>query len=406
MYGLIGEKLSHSFSKEIHENLFGYEYNLIEIKPEKLDEFMINRPFKAINVTIPYKQAVIKHLDFIDPLAEKIGAVNTVVNKDGKLYGYNTDAFGLSENLKLNDIDLKDKTVLILGSGGTSLTAKTVAENEGAKKIYRTSREEKDGCVKLENVDFKEIEVIINTTPVGMYPNIHSSPIDPHKFENLYAVVDAVYNPINPLLTVLAKNKNIKSAGGLYMLVSQAVKAGEYFTGKVTTAQEIYKKILKQKQNIVLVGMPSSGKTTLGKKIAKDLGRDFFDTDEIIKEKTQREIADIITKDGEKAFRDMETQTIKELAVKQGVVISTGGGAVLREENINALKQNGFVVFVNRPLEKLTPTPDRPLSSDIDALKKRFAERKPIYKKVCDCEIINDSDVKTALTRIREAFLK
>lgn len=409
MYGLIGEKLSHSFSKEIHQNLFGYEYNLIEVAREKLDEFMTNRNFKAVNVTIPYKQEVIKHLYFIDELAQKIGAVNTVVNCQGKLYGYNTDAFGLLENLKANEIDVKDKTVLILGSGGTSLTAKAVCESLSAKEIYRTSREKKDGCVNLNDVDFNEIEVIINTTPVGMYPNVNDTPVDLDNFQKLEAVVDAVYNPINTLLVTKAREKNLKYAGGLYMLVCQAVKAGEYFTGKKVSeekAVEIYKKILKEKQNIVLIGMPSSGKSTFGKILSKDLARPLFDTDKMIAQKAGKPIPEIFSQSGEKVFRDLETEVIFALSKEQGKIISTGGGAVLRQENVEALKQNGFLVFIDRPLENLTPTCDRPLSSDLDALKKRFEERYPIYNKVCDSKIKNEGNVNEVATLIKEAFLK
>ncbi len=411
MYGLIGEKLGHSFSKQIHESLFDYEYKIIEIPKDKLDEFMTKREFKAINVTIPYKQAVMKHLGYIDLLAEKVGAVNTIVNRDGELYGYNTDVFGMSECLRVNGVDLKGKKVLILGSGGTSLTAKGVCEILGAKKYLRTSRSAKDGCVTLETAarEMSDAQIIINTTPLGMYPNLGEMPVDLNDFPQLEAVMDAVYNPLSTMLVTQAKARGINAFGGLYMLVAQAVKAGEYFTGKIVGEKKtnsVYKEILLSKRNLVLVGMPSCGKSTIGEYIAESLDMEFIDTDELIVAREKKAISDIFAQLGESGFREIEAEVIRDISSKQGVVISTGGGAVLKCENVLNLKQNGKIVFIDRPLELLTPTSDRPLSSDVAALKKRYEERVPIYNGVCDARVINDGDIIEAICAARQEFFK
>ena len=411
MYGLIGEKLGHSFSKEIHESLFGYDYSLIEIDKNSLDAFLKKRDFSAVNVTIPYKQAVIPYLSYIDPLAEKIGAVNTVVNREGKLYGYNTDAFGLSENLRVHGVCVKNKKVLILGSGGTSLTAKAVCEDLGASEILRTSRSQKDGCVSYEQAKslMPDAQIIINTTPLGMYPNLGGMGADIDDFPKLEAVADSVYNPLCPLLTVKAKERGINAFGGLYMLVAQAVKAGEYFCGKKISEDKtssLFEKIFKDKQNIVLIGMPSCGKTTFGKMLSEEFDREFIDTDEAIVSREKKAISDIFAQVGESGFRDIESEVIKEVSKRQGVIISTGGGAVLREQNVQFLKQNGFLVYIERPLKDLTPTADRPLSLDFEALKKRYTEREPIYSRVCDVKIKNDREISTVAADIKEAFLR
>ncbi len=411
MYGLIGEKLGHSFSKEIHESLFGYDYNLIELDKTQLDAFLKKREFCAVNVTIPYKQAVIPYLSYIDPLAEKIGAVNTIVNRGGKLYGYNTDAFGLSENLRVHKVCVKNKKVLILGSGGTSLTAKAVCESLGADEILRTSRSEKDGCVTYEQAKrlMSDAQIIINTTPLGMYPNLGGMGADIDDFLSLEAVADAVYNPLCPLLTVKAKERGITAFGGLYMLVAQAARAGEYFLGEKLGEEKtnsLFKKILKSKENIVLIGMPSCGKTTLGKMLSKEFNREFIDTDEVIVSREKTAISDIFSKLGESGFREIESEVIKEVSKRQGVIISTGGGAVLKNDNVQFLKQNGFLVYIDRPLENLTPTADRPLSLDFEALKKRYTEREPIYNRVCDIKIKNNREISAVVSDIKEAFLK
>ncbi len=407
-YGCIGEKLSHSFSKEIHNKLFDYVYELKEITPQNLESFIKEKDFSAINVTIPYKEKVIPYLDFISDTAKKIGAVNTVVNKNGKLYGFNTDFLGLKSLIEKNNIKLSEKKVLILGSGGTSKTALAVAEALNAKEAYRVSRKETDGCITYENTlkNHTDAEIIINTTPVGMYPNIDGSPLDISAFNCLEGVVDAVYNPLNTRLVNDAKLKGIKAVGGLYMLVSQAAFAAEKFIDIKVLPEKvegIFEELYIKKQNIVLVGMAGCGKTTVGKKLAEELNLKFIDTDEEIV-KRYGNISDIFKTKGETVFREMESEIIKEVSALQGCVIATGGGAVLRRENIDLLKLNGKIYFLDRPLEKIAATSDRPLSSNREDLEKRFYERYDIYLNCADKRIISNGTVEDTLNSIRKDF--
>ncbi len=407
-YGLIGEKLGHSFSKVIHESFAPYEYDLCEIEKDKLDEFMEKRDFKAINVTIPYKEAVIKHLYYIDDFAKKIGAVNTIVNRVGKLYGYNTDFYGFKSLLERNNFELKGKKVLILGSGGTSKTAHAVCENLEASEIYVVSR---NGEINYSNVKalHSDASYIINTTPLGMYPKNDTSAISLDGFENLEGVADVVYNPLVTKIVREAKEKGLKGISGLYMLVAQAVKASEIFLS-TDYGEEVYEKaysyVLSQKENIVLIGMPGCGKSTIGKALAANLGKVFVDTDELIKKNENMQIPEIFEKQGEVYFRKAETEAVKQASSKNGFVIATGGGAILKKENVDALSSNGKIYFLNRPLEDIMPTDDRPLSSNLQDLKKRFDERYPIYKKVADEEIFVDGVVENSVNKIAESFLK
>lgn len=406
-YGLIGEKLSHSFSKTIHEKIADYTYELCEISKENLDLFMREKDFSAINVTIPYKEAVMPYLDYIDPFAKAIGAVNTVVNSGGKLYGYNTDFLGMKLMIEKNGFDFTGKKVLILGSGGTAKTSKAVSEALGASEIITVSR---SGQVNYENVVtlHPDADFIINTTPCGMYPNNDTFAIEPAEFKKLRGIIDAVYNPLKTTLVQKGEGLGIKGVTGLYMLVAQAVIATEKFTGKSLDTEKItdkvYSEILREKQNIVLIGMPGSGKTTVGKILAERLSRDFVDTDEMITA-SHGVISEIFASYGEKYFRDIESEKVKTASKRSGTVIATGGGAILREENVTALKQNGVIFFLNRPLDDIMPTSDRPLSSDREALEKRFAERYEKYKSACDFEIISDTTAEDAVKRIMEYML-
>ena len=405
-YGLIGEKLGHSFSKIIHEKIADYTYELKEISKENLDSFMRAKDFSCINVTIPYKEDVIPYLYYVDSAAKAMGAVNTIVNRDGKLYGYNTDFYGMKLMIEKNGFDLKDSKVLILGSGGTAKTSKAVAENLGAREIIIVSR---SGEVNYNNVAelHKDADFIINTTPCGMYPNNDTYAIDPALFPHLRGIIDAVYNPLKTTIVSMGEDLGIKGVTGLYMLIAQAVLASEKFMDKSLDIEkisdQIYAELLKEKQNIVLIGMPGSGKSTIGKVLAEKLGRDFIDTDDVITEK-HGVISDIFASNGEAYFRDIETEAVKETAKKGGIVIATGGGAILRKENVRALRQNGVIFFLNRPLEDIIPTSDRPLSSDIESLRKRFEERYPIYKATGDFEIAIDGKVENAVNRILECL--
>ncbi|MEE1238324.1 MAG: shikimate kinase [Acutalibacteraceae bacterium] len=409
-YGCIGEKLTHSFSKIIHSKIADYNYELKEIEAQDLDGFMKTADFKAINVTIPYKQAVIPYLYEISDTARKIGAVNTVVNRDGKLYGYNTDYEGMRALIKRQGANLSEKKVLVLGSGGTSKTAVAVAESLGAKEVYRVSRSGNDGAVTydcaLEN--HSDAEAIINTTPCGMYPNIGGTAIDITLFPNLESVTDAVYNPLSSALVTEAKEKGINAVGGLYMLVAQAVFACEKFTGKSippSVTDSVYKEILLDKKNIVLTGMPGCGKTTIGKAVAKDTGKVFIDTDDEVVKKAGMSIPEIFQKFGEKKFREIESQVIKEVSAKQSAVIATGGGAVLNPLNVSFLKENGMIVFIDRPIDDLVTTDDRPLSSNRELLEQRYKERYGIYKSSAQTEIKAVKNLSTNINAVKEAFL-
>ena len=408
-YGCIGEVLRHSFSKEIHNALCDYDYILKELRPDEVSPFMEKRDFKAINVTIPYKEKVIPHLYYVDEPARLIGAVNTVVNRDGRLYGYNTDFYGMSELARHAGISFTERKVLILGTGGTSKTAYAVAKHYGAREIVRASRDGKDGAVLYTDVykSHTDAEIIINTTPVGMFPKTQSSPIDLSCFGRLVGVLDAVYNPLSTELILSARERGIPAEGGLYMLVAQAVRASEIFLDKTYpdgTLDEIYEKIYKEKENIVLIGMPASGKTTMARLLGEELKREIFDSDDAVRELTGMEIPEIFSRHGEEYFREKEALAIGELAKRSGVVIATGGGAILRRENLRELRKNGKIYFIDRPVSALIPTDDRPLSSTKEAILERYNERYPIYLSVCDFRIDADCEKSQVLFRILEKF--
>ena len=409
-YGLIGEKLTHSFSKEIHNLLGGYDYELCELKENELDTFFKKKDFCGINVTIPYKTSVIKYLDCIDDTAQQIGAVNTVVNKDGKLFGYNTDAFGLSSLIRKYGVDIRNKKVLILGGGGTSKTALFVAQKLGAKCVIRVSRTEKEGFVTYTEARelHTDANVLINTTPVGMYPDTEKSPIDISEFNRLEAVFDAIYNPLNSRLILAARQRGIIAAGGLYMLVAQAYKSAELFSGKSideSLIDKTYKQVLNSRRNIVLIGMPSSGKSTIGGILSNLLKMPLFDTDEHIFKMTGKTPADIINREGEAAFRRIESKVIADISVKNHCIIATGGGAVTVDGNIIRLKANGKVYYIDRPVDLLKSTPDRPLSSSAEALKNLYDKRKDLYNNAADLTVKNDADINTTAEIIRKDFL-
>ena len=360
VYGCIGRRLTHSYSKEIHALLAPYSYELYPMEPEEVGDFVKSPSLGGINVTIPYKRDIMQYLDVIDPAALSVGAVNTVVNRFGKLYGYNTDVFGMEMLLKKNKIELKNKKVLIFGTGGTSLTAIAA-------------------------------DVIINTTPVGMFPDtVGESPIDISHFESLSGVADVIYNPLRSALVLDAEKRGIPACGGLYMLVFQAVRAAELFTGAEISeekGEEVYRQIYGKKCNIVLTGMPACGKSSVGAVIAEKLGREYYDTDEMVEKSEKMKISDIFALHGEKYFRDAETNAIKSLENKTGVVISTGGGSILREENVRALKSNGKTVFLDRDVSELLPTDSRPLASTAEDIKKRYAERIGTYTATADIRV-------------------
>lgn len=391
-YGLIGEHLGHSFSKDIHEMLGRYTYELKEIPKEEIDAFMKARDFLGINVTIPYKQTVIPYLDEIDPVAESIGAVNCIVNKEGKLYGYNTDFYGMKALILKNGIEVAGKKALILGTGGTSRTAKAVLESLGAASIHKVSRHKSDDTLTYEEALVMEddTQIIVNTTPCGMFPNMDAQPMELASFHELEGLVDVIYNPLRTRLVQEAEEFGVPAAGGLYMLVMQAVRAAEFFTGEPVPDEkglEIYRKLKQEKENIVLTGMPGAGKSTVGKLLAKKCKVPFYDTDALLVEKDGREIKDIFAQDGEGFFRDLEAEVVKEVSLKSPCVISTGGGVILRDDNVENLKRNGRLVFLNRAPETIRPTDDRPLADDQKKVMDLYEKRLPIYRHTADAVI-------------------
>ena len=387
-YGCIGKKLTHSFSKEIHAKLADYAYDLIELAEEEIAPFFEKKDFAAINVTIPYKQTVIPYLDSISEVAERIGAVNTIVNKDGKLCGYNTDYYGMKALIERIGIDLTGKKVLVLGTGGTSKTARVVAADLGAAEILTVSRRKTDHYITYEEAvqEHADANVIINTTPSGMYPDCESRPIDITEFTQLIGVVDVVYNPLCTNLVLDAKQRGIKAEGGLYMLIMQAVVAVERFLDtKIAkeVADRVFASIFASKENVVLTGMPGSGKSTVGKCLNIE-GFEFVDTDEECEKRCGCSIKELIQEKGEAYFRALETEVIREVSSMNCCIISTGGGAVLKEENVRALKRNGKLYFLNADLSRLQATDSRPLSDTQEKLARLYTERMSLYTETAD----------------------
>ena len=408
-YGLIGKKLGHSYSKDIHNKLGNLEYELKELDENEFSFFMKEKSFKAINVTIPYKQDVIKYLDYIEEDAKAIGAVNTVVNNNGVLKGYNTDILGLEYIIDKAKISLYDKKVLILGTGGTSFTAKQLCKKYNVKNSYKVSRtnsNDKDIITYDDAKDrYNDFDIIINTTPSGMYPNVYDKAMPIDTMKNLEAVVDVIYNPLRTLLRLEADNKNIKAINGLYMLVAQAVFADGIFFNRecqYDKIESIYKELLQSKLNICLIGMPFSGKSTVGKLLSKKLSKEFVDVDEYITEKYNSTPASIITEKGEQYFRDIETEAVKDIAIASNSIIATGGGSILREENVNRLKMTSLVVYVKR--DKPIFSDDRPLAANKEMYDELLKKRKPIYEKSADIIVDNNGDAEDCVDMIIDKY--
>lgn len=410
-YGLIGEKLGHSFSKIIHEQLADYTYDLIPLSPEELNDFMQKRAFTALNVTIPYKETVIPYLYQIDAAAKKIGAINTIVNRDGRLYGYNTDYFGFRYMLERHHIQVQNKKVLILGNGGASKAVYAVVHDMGASEIwkvyYKNASEtiSYDTCYSIH----QDAQIIINTTPVGMYPNIGQSPIQLSKFPNLEAVVDVVYNPLRTYFVLEGQSLGCTSIGGLEMLVAQAKYAVEIFLDtKIDNniIAQLVQNIEQSRNNLVLIGMSGCGKSTIGAEVAKQLGKKFVDTDACIVAKIKMSIADYFAKYGEEAFRDIEQEVIAELAGQNNLVISTGGGVIKRQENILQLKQNGYVLWLRRDPALLESGNGRPLVPNPEAVLQLYQTRLPLYTAAAEAIIDNDRDMTDVAASVIDAYQK
>ncbi len=390
IHGLLGEKLTHSLSKIIYEKV-GLNYSLTEVEKDEIESVITSGVLTDFNVTIPYKQEIMKYLDEMDETAKEIGAVNTVTTKNGKRIGYNTDAFGLELLIKRIGVDLTGKTVAILGTGGTSNTAYYVSKKLGAKEVFKVSRK---GEINYRNCYNYPADYVINTTPVGMYPSVNNSPIDLTKWESVKGLADVVYNPLNTNLVLFAKNLGIKAEGGLYMLVAQAIKSISIFYEKAVDYSLIDKIFLELKgefANIVFIGMPSSGKSVIGKEVARLTGKKFVDLDQEYEKVYGVTPEHDIDNYGEKYFRDRESEIAKSV-IDGGLVVSAGGGIVKKEENMLFLKRNGIVVYLERELDKLE-TAGRPLSVKV-GVEKLYKERKPLYEKYADIVVKNDGDVK------------
>ena len=402
--GLLGKTLGHSYSPQIHAQLGDYSYELFEKQPEELENFLRHGEFDALNVTIPYKKAVLPYCAVLSDAVKAIGSANTLVRQpDGTLFADNTDAFGFSCIADECGVNVAGKKALVFGSGGASVTAQYVLKTRGAREVLVISR---SGKHNYENLDKNaDAEILVNTTPLGMYPNNGASPADLTRFPRCEAVLDVVYNPARTALLLQAEALGIPHAGGLLMLVAQAKRASELFTGSAiadTRIGEIYRTLAVQMQNIVLVGMPGCGKSSIGTLLAEKLDRPFLDADAEIEKAAGRPIPDFFKLYGEAAFRDLESRVLEELGKRSGAVIATGGGAVLREENYAALHQNSTIVWLTRDLARL-PIDGRPVSqaTSLDAL---FAARKARYERFADHIIDNNGAPDETVRAILEAL--
>lgn len=404
IYGLIGRKLGHSYSPQIHSYLGDYEYNIYEMEEDAVGSFLEKREFDAINVTIPYKKTVMPFLDRIDASALKIGSVNTIVKEaDGTLTGYNTDYYGFSYMLKKGNIDVCGKKVMILGDGGASATVQCVVKDLNAAEIIVVSRHTD---TNYDNIHLHyDSDIIINTTPVGMYPKNLEALVDLDKFSNLSGVADLIYNPERTQLILDAGKKGINCISGLYMLSAQAKKAAEYFFRKdydEGIIDFIVEKLSFELTNIVLVGMPGCGKTTIGTVLAENYGRKLVDMDALIVEKAGMTIPEIFALQGETGFRKIEAEVAKEVGKEKELVISTGGGVIVTPENHDALRQNATVVFINRDISVL-PTDGRPLSQK-NSLQEMYNKRLPLYRSICHHEVDGNGTVEEVAERIEALF--
>lgn len=409
-YGLIGEKLGHSFSKDIHERIADYTFDLIPLSKEEFKTFMEKKEFTALNVTIPYKKDVIPYLDEMDEHAKAIGAVNTIVNENGRLKGYNTDFTGFLYMVKKHNVHMEGKKVLIIGNGGASAAIQAVVQHEQAGSMVIVDVVPGNGAISYDEMfsSHLDAEIIINTSPIGMYPRIGNAPIDISMFHKCEAVMDVIYNPILTRLCFEAQEMDIKRVNGLEMLIAQAKQSVEFFLDKSIDDQiidDIYQDMLRERCNIVLIGMPSAGKTTIGKMLEDRMQKEFIDLDDVIIEKAGKSIPEIFEESGEAGFRAIETEAAIEVSKLNNKIIATGGGTIKHKVNMDYLRQNGITIFIDRDVDKLISSdPNRPLSKSSDALAKMHAERLPLYQKYAAYVAVNNSNIESTVTEIVEAY--
>lgn len=401
--GLLGRKLGHSYSPQIHAQLADYSYQLFEKEPEELEAFLKSGDFRGLNVTIPYKKDVIPFLNELSPIAQRLGAVNTIVRReDGTLIGHNTDYFGFRSMVAKSGLSVAGKKTLVLGSGGASNTAVAALQEMGAEVIIIS----RSGKNNYENLQLhSDAAVIVNTTPVGMYPNVGVSALRLDGFPALEGVLDVVYNPARTQLLLDAEQRGLVAMNGLWMLVAQAKESAEWFSDKSiddSAIGEIHRKLRSQMENIILIGMPGCGKTTVGTALAEQRGMKFVDADIQLEQDTGRKITDIIPSDGEAAFRHLETETLRKLGKESGLVIATGGGCVTQPRNYPLLHQNGVIIRLTRSLEKL-PTDGRPLSQS-GRLAQMQEQREPMYHSFADVTVSNDGALCDTLAQIHTAL--
>lgn len=397
--GLLGEKLSHSYSPQIHSYLGDYTYDLFEKSPEALEDFLKNGNFHGLNVTIPYKKAVIPFCSNLTDTAKELGAVNTIVRlEDGSLLGHNSDYFGFQSMLKRTGLVLYGKKVLVLGSGGASATAVAVLRKAGANVVVIS----RSGEYNYSNLHLhRDAAVIVNATPVGMYPHVGISPIDLDLFPQLKGVLDIVYNPARTQLLLEAQQRGLITENGLWMLVAQAKESAQWFTGQPVSDEciyDIHRKLRSQMENIILVGMPGCGKSTIGKLLSNQTNMQYVDADAYLTDKAGKPIPQIFSESGEDGFRKLETEVLAELGKRSGLIIATGGGCVTRPENYASLHQNGTIFWLQRDIDKL-PTEGRPLSQSGN-LKMMYEMRKPMYRQFADFIIDNNGSPEDTVCRI------
>ena len=397
--GLLGRKLSHSYSPQIHAQLGSYSYELFEKEPEEVADFLQNGDFTAINVTIPYKKTVMFHCGSLTPRAIAMGSVNTIIRRpDGSLLGHNTDYFGFSSMVHRSGLEPKGKKVLVLGSGGASVTAVAVLKEMGANVVV-ISRSGEDNYENLHR--HADAAIICNCTPVGMYPNTGVSPVDLTRFSRLEGVLDMIYNPARTALLLQAEQLGLVAENGLWMLVAQAKEAAEWFTSAAIDDEKItriHAALRRQMENIILIGMPGSGKSTAGQLLAEKCGKLFVDADAEIVKAAGKPIPEIFAENGESGFRTWETRVLAELGKRSGILLATGGGCVTRAENYPLLHQNGTIFCLERSLDRL-PTDGRPLSQS-NKLEEMYRIRKPLYDRFADHHIDNNHSVADTVQSI------